>query len=92
MRRIIFLIVVLAVMAMRSNVLERLAFSAIIGGAAGNLADRIWRGRVTDFIDVHVAGLHWPAFNLADTAISLGVMTLLWASLRPQDQQKAERS
>jgi len=85
------IVVVLTVMAMRANALERVALSAIIGGAAGNLADRVWRGRVTDFIDVHVADWHWPAFNLADTAITLGVMTLLWASLRPQDQHKTER-
>jgi signal peptidase II len=81
------IIVVLTVVAMQANVLERVALSAIIGGAAGNLADRVWRGRVTDFIDVHVADWHWPAFNLADTAITLGVMTLLWASLRPQEQK-----
>jgi signal peptidase II len=56
-----------------------------MGGAGGNLVDRIWRGRVTDFIDLHVAGWHWPAFNLADTAICLGVVTLLWVSLRPQN-------
>jgi signal peptidase II len=76
------IIIALVVMAMRATALERVAFSAIIGGAAGNLVDRVWRGRVTDFIDVHVADWHWPAFNLADTAISLGVMTLLWVSLR----------
>lgn len=84
------IIIALVVMAMRATALERVAFSAIIGGAAGNLVDRVWRGRVTDFIDVHVAGWHWPAFNLADTAISLGVITLLWVSLRPHGQQKTE--
>ncbi|ARQ01075.1 signal peptidase II [Pseudorhodoplanes sinuspersici] len=84
------IIVALAVMAMRATTLERVALSAIIGGAAGNLTDRIWRGRVTDFIDLFVADWHWPAFNLADTAITLGVVTLLWASLRRDTQQQAE--
>lgn len=86
----LIIIVLLVVMAMRATPLERVAFGAIIGGATGNLVDRVWRGRVTDFLDVHVADWHWPAFNLADTAISLGVMTLLWVSLKPQGQQKTE--
>lgn len=84
------IIVALSVMAMRASALERVALSAVIGGAAGNLTDRIWRGRVTDFIDLHVAGWHWPTFNLADTVITLGVMTLLWAALRRDEQQQME--
>jgi len=84
------IIVVLSVMAMRASALERVALSAVIGGAAGNLTDRIWRGRVTDFIDLHVADWHWPTFNLADTVITLGVMTLLWAALRRDEQQQME--
>lgn len=70
--------------------LERAGLAAIVGGAAGNLTDRIFRGRVTDFIDFHIAQWHWPAFNLADTAICLGVMSLLWAALRDQVQQRKE--
>lgn len=84
------IVIALSAMAMRASALERVALSAIIGGAAGNLTDRIWRGRVTDFIDVHMAGWHWPAFNLADTAITLGVITLLWAGLRRDEQQQTE--
>ena len=84
------IIVALSVMAMRASALERVALSAVIGGAAGNLTDRIWRGRVTDFIDLHVAGWHWPTFNLADTAITLGVMTFLWTALRRDEQQQME--
>ena len=54
-----------------------IAFSLIIGGAFGNVIDRLQNGAVTDFIDFHIAGYHWPAFNLADSAIFLGVMILL---------------
>ncbi len=81
----LFILFVLTMMAVQAGTRERAAIGAIMGGAGGNLVDRIWRGRVTDFIDLHVAGWHWPAFNLADTAICLGVVTLLWVSLRPQN-------
>lgn len=49
----------------------------IAGGAMGNVVDRLRHGAVTDFLDFHVAGYHWPTFNLADTAIFVGVSLLL---------------
>ena len=49
----------------------------IIGGAVGNVVDRLRLGKVIDFLDLHWAGFHWPAFNLADGAITLGVALLL---------------
>jgi signal peptidase II len=52
----------------------------IIGGAGGNVLDRIDRGAVRDFIDFHVGEWHWPAFNLADTAIVIGIAVLAWAT------------
>jgi len=58
-----------------------LALSLVIGGAIGNLADRIQYGYVVDFIDVHYRGWHWPAFNVADSAISCGVILLLLDAL-----------
>lgn len=58
-----------------------IAFSLILGGALGNLFDRIIAGKVTDFIDWHVGVHHWPAFNLADSAISIGVTLLIIESL-----------
>lgn len=61
--------------------METLAYSLILGGAAGNLADRIWRGQVVDFLDLHWMQFHWPAFNLADTAISAGAASLMLAVL-----------
>ena len=57
-----------------------LPFSLIIGGAIGNLIDRLNRGFVVDFIDFHFFGWHWPAFNIADSAITVGVIFLLIAS------------
>lgn len=57
--------------------IERLAFSFIIGGALGNLIDRILRGYVIDFIDVKIFKYNFPVFNLADTFIVVGVILLL---------------
>ena len=51
--------------------------SLIAGGAAGNLIDRAREGSVVDFLDFHIGGLHWPAFNVADTAITIGVACAL---------------
>lgn len=53
----------------------------IIGGAVGNLADRLRFGAVADFLDFHVMGFHWPAFNVADAAITVGVVILIVDSL-----------
>ena len=55
----------------------QLTVSGIVGGAIGNLIDRLRYGEVVDFLDFHVAGWHWPAFNVADSAISVGVVSLL---------------
>lgn len=55
---------------------ERLCISLIIGGAVGNVIDRLRYGAVADFFDVHVAGYHWPAFNIADSAVCVGAVVL----------------
>ncbi len=57
------------------------ALGLVVGGALGNLADRILLGAVVDFLDLHAGGWHWPAFNLADTAICLGAAYLILTSL-----------
>jgi signal peptidase II len=54
----------------------------IIGGALGNGLDRLWLGQVIDFIDVHWYAYHWPAFNIADSSICIGVGLLLLDSFR----------
>jgi len=58
------------------------AASLVIGGAAGNLIDRLTVGAVIDFIDWHAAGWHWPAFNVADAAISAGATLFVIDELR----------
>jgi len=71
---------VLIVWMLRSNPTQRLfsaALTLILGGAMGNVLDRLLYGYVVDFIDVHWAGWHFPAFNVADSAISLGAAALI---------------
>lgn len=58
------------------------ALGLIIGGALGNIVDRWRHGAVTDFLDLHAQGYHWPAFNLADSGIVIGVLLLLLVELR----------
>lgn len=59
----------------------------VLGGALGNVWDRIVYGHVVDFIDVYYDQWHWPAFNIADSAITLGVVLLLVDSLRKTDKR-----
>jgi signal peptidase II len=73
-------LVVLARVAMRvladGGWLARLSVALIFGGAVGNLIDRARFGAVVDFVDAHFRGYHWPAFNVADSAITIGVTLL----------------
>lgn len=59
------------------RLLPAIGLGLVIGGALGNVIDRVRLGAVFDFLDVHVGGYHWPAFNLADSALSLGVVLLV---------------
>jgi signal peptidase II len=61
--------------------LQPLAFALILGGAIGNVIDRVRIGAVIDYLDFHAAGYHFPAFNLADSAITLGVILMLLQQL-----------
>jgi signal peptidase II len=58
------------------------AMACILGGAIGNVIDRVMYGYVVDFLDFHYAGWHFPAFNVADSAISIGAVCLIWDELR----------
>lgn len=62
-------------------------FALILGGATGNVFDRIVWGRVTDFLDFYIGGYHWPAFNVADSALVVGCGLLLIEALHPKKQE-----
>ncbi len=62
--------------------LSKLALSLILGGALGNLIDRISHGYVVDFLSFHINSYYWPAFNIADSAITLGAVLLIWDSFK----------
>lgn len=55
---------------------DSFALSLILGGAMGNLTDRLRLGYVVDFIDIHIRNYHWPAFNMADSALTIGISLL----------------
>ncbi len=59
------------------NRLLAVSLGLVIGGAIGNAIDRLWHGAVIDFLDFHAAGYHWPAFNIADSAITVGVIFIV---------------
>lgn len=63
-----------------------LALSLVLGGALGNLWDRVLLGHVVDFLYFHYHAYYWPAFNIADTAISIGVVLLLLDGLKKTDR------
>jgi len=64
------------------NMLEKVSFSLIIGGAIGNVIDRIWYGYVVDFLDFRIFGYHYPIFNFADTFIVVGAIILFISMIR----------
>ena len=76
-------IVVVSVLLVRSpgDPAMRAALALILGGALGNLIDRLRYGQVVDFLDFHAFGWHWPAFNVADSAITIGAALLIFESL-----------
>ena len=75
---VIFIIsCVIIFMIVKSEGLKKYALISILGGATGNLFDRIYYSAVPDFIDLHINGFHWFIFNLADIFITIGVMCLI---------------
>jgi len=71
------------------STLARVSLSGILGGALGNIIDRLLYGSVIDFLDVYIGNSHWPAFNVADSAISLGVIVLV---LLPQGRLTTDKA
>ncbi|MBD1226350.1 signal peptidase II [Xenorhabdus griffiniae] len=84
--------VVLLVMMYRSHARQKLsniAYALVIGGALGNLFDRLVHGFVVDFIDFYVGEWHWPTFNIADSAICIGAALIIIESfISPDDKDK----
>lgn len=77
-------------LAPATNRLLLSSLALIVGGAVGNLVDRLASGAVTDFLDVYVGTYHWPAFNVADSAITVGIGLMILDSFRAH--RKAEGS
>ncbi len=65
-----------------------LGLALVLGGAVGNLLDRLWLGQVIDFLDLYYGASHWPAFNIADSAISVGAALLILGMWRAERAQK----
>lgn len=86
---------VLIVYLLRKHAADKLfciALGLILGGALGNLWDRVTLGHVVDFLDFHAGGYHWPAFNVADSAIFLGAMLLILDSFRHKEAGPENRA
>ncbi len=71
-----------------SSWFQGIAIALVIGGALGNVIDRARFGAVADFLDFHIAGLHWPAFNIADSAIVIGIGLLIFYSVLLETKHK----
>jgi len=67
---------------------EIISLSLVVGGAVGNLIDRVMLGKVTDFIDFFVNTWHWPSFNVADSALTVGIILFLWTNIFGSDHVK----
>jgi signal peptidase II len=68
--------------------LTGVGLALVVGGAVGNLIDRVWLGKVIDFLQLYWQQWYWPAFNLADSAITVGVVLLLFDAFRGQEPQR----
>ncbi len=88
---IVFAIIISIVLAIwmwqAQETLLSVALGLVIGGAIGNVIDRIRFGAVVDFLDFYAGGWHWPAFNVADSAITLGVILLILDSLKTKSEK-----
>lgn len=67
------------------------AIALVLGGALGNVIDRFVHGAVVDFLSFHVGGFYWPAFNVADSGISVGVVLMLWGQFVTGDAHERAR-
>lgn len=76
-----FGVIALMLKEAKGDLLSNFALSAIMGGAIGNIIDRFRFDSVVDFLDFYIGQMHWPAFNVADSAICIGVFLLVWGMM-----------
>ena len=87
---IAIIIIVLVIMSLKSQGFKRYSLLMIIGGALGNLHDRIFFNEVPDFIDFHVGNFHWFIFNVSDIFITLGVISMIVLELFDNKNEKTK--
>ena len=85
---IAIIIIVLVIMSLKSQGFKRYSLLMIVGGALGNLHDRIFFNAVPDFIDFHVGNFHWFIFNVSDIFITLGVISMIVLELFDNKNEK----
>ena len=74
----VILIIYFLIKSQPQSMVVVLSLTLIFAGAVGNLIDRIRYGAVVDFLDVYIGTAHWPAFNVADSAITIGAVLMIW--------------
>ena len=84
------IIVILVIMSLKSHGFKRYSLLIIVGGALGNLHDRIFFNAVPDFIDFHVGNFHWFIFNVSDIFITLGVISMIVVELTDNSIEKTK--
>ena len=84
------IVVILVIMSLKSQGFKRYLLLMIVGGALGNLHDRIFSNAVPDFIDFHIGEFHWFIFNVADIFISIGVIFMILVELVGNNKKKHE--
>ena len=82
------IVIILVIMSLKSEGFKRFSLLMIVGGALGNLHDRIFFNAVPDFIDFHVGNFHWFIFNVSDIFITLGVICMIVLELIDKDKDK----
>jgi len=86
------IIIVLVIMSLNSQGFKRYSLLMIVGGALGNLHDRIFFNAVPDFIDFHIGNFHWFIFNVSDIFITLGVISMIIVELINKDQYNNDKN
>ena len=83
---VILLIIYYVMKSKPQNMLMVISLTLIFAGAVGNLIDRIRFGAVVDFLDIYIGTAHWPAFNVADSAISVGAVLMIWGMIIKREE------